>query len=56
MCVVDKQTQTPLFWGPAEKPPFALYGHRYNEKQTSDKKTYNVRAAKQVRVISLVSL
>jgi len=53
LCVVDKQTQTPC-WGPTEKPPFALYGHRYNEKETGEKKTYNVRASKQVCIISLV--
>ena len=47
-CAVGKHTQTPHCWCEGEKPPFALYGHRYDGRETGAKKTYNVRASKEV--------
>jgi len=49
VCGAGKQTQTPPGWCAGEKPPFALYGHRHDDHQTGAKKTYNVKAAKEVR-------
>jgi len=46
---LGKQTQTPAGWRVGERPPFALYGHRHDDQQTGTKKTYNVKAAKEVR-------
>jgi len=53
LCAVGKQTQTPHCWSVCEKPPFALYGHRYNEKETGAKRTYNVKASNEVCKIYL---
>lgn len=47
-CTENKQTQTPQCWSPGEKPPFALYGHRYDEKETGMKMTHNVRASHEI--------
>jgi len=53
LCAVGKQTQTPHWWCVGEKPPFALYGHRYKEKDTGAKRTYNVKASNEVCVVYL---
>lgn len=52
-CMESKQTQTPQCWQAGSKPPFALYGHRYNEKETSAKRTYNVNASNEISASAL---